>query len=41
MFITTISQYILNGMLLWAITGRQKSNLNCAFKLEPITIYHL
>lgn len=28
-------------MLLLAITGEKKSNLNGGFKLEPVTTYHL
>ena len=28
-------------MLLLAVTGEQKVNLSCGFKLELITIYHL
>ena len=38
---TTFSQQILSGKLLLAVTSRQKSNLRCEFKLEPITTYRL
>ena len=35
------SQQILNDMLLLTVTSRQKSNLSCGFKLQPITTYYL
>ena len=38
---TIFSQQILCGWLLLVVIGRQKSNLNSVFKLEPITIFHL
>ena len=38
---TILSQQILSGGLLLVVMGRQKSNLSCKFKLEPITTYHL
>ena len=38
---TIFSQQILSGGLLLVIMDEQKSNLNCKFKLEPITTYHL
>ena len=38
---TTFSQQVLSGKLLLVEIGEQKSNLNCRFKLEQITIYHL
>ena len=34
-------QQIINGRLLLVVMGEQKSNLNCRFKLESITTYHL
>ena len=41
MFIT-FSQQILYGRLLLVVTsGKKKSNLNCEFKLKPITTYYL
>ena len=38
---TTFSQQILSGRLLLVVMGRQKSNLSCEFKLEPITTFRL
>ena len=38
---TTFSRKILSDKLLFAISGGQKSNLSCKFKLEPIRTYHL
>ena len=38
---TTLSQQILNSKLLLVIMGGKKSNLNCEFKLEPITTFHI
>ena len=38
---TKFSQKILNLRLLLVITGGQKGNLSCVFKLKPITTYHL
>ena len=37
---TTFSQQIIGDRLL-VVIGEQKSNLNCEFKLEPITTYCL
>ena len=38
---TTLSQQILSSKLLLVIMGGKKSNLNCEFKLEPITTFHI
>ena len=38
---TTYSQQILSSRLLLVIAGGKKSNLNCEFKLELVTTYHL
>lgn len=40
-FFTTVSQQILNGRLLLFVMSEQKSNLNCEFRLEPMTTYYL
>ena len=38
---TTLLQQIIDDKLLHIIIGRQKSNFNDRFKLEPITTYYL
>ena len=38
---TTFSQLILSSRLLLVVMNRQKSNLNCKFKFEPIITYHM
>ena len=38
---TTLLQQIINNKLLQIVIGRQKSNFNDRFKLEPITTYYL
>ena len=35
------SQQVLSGKLLLVIMNEQKCNLNCGFKLEPITTYRM
>ena len=36
---TPFSQQIIGGRLLVVVTGGPKSNLNCEFKLKPITTF--
>ena len=38
---TIFSPQILRGRLLLVVMSRQKSNLSCEFKFEPITTYHI
>ena len=38
---TTFLQQILSSRLLLVVIGRQKINLDCEFKFEPLTTYHI